>query len=233
MTTMNTDYFAGLELAQKVIDEAAAAAEVAAKKAVEEKKEAARKERLEMEVKARENRARAQYSVRLAIVQAAISRGSKASTTETGRAIVIDGYDCSHLIDFVEERTSYSTWRSKPNGKTRLTVGDFGDRKSYPQRKDGGYNYEDIAATLCHYAAKKIANDLALANRQRNTAEAAVIRKEFNLPEYHGLVNPSASKGAMVLLDFSKISPATVSPAKAREVLAALRVLGIKLSYND
>lgn len=50
--------------------------------------------------------------------------------------------------DVKEEHTNYSKWRSKPNGKQRFSVGFYGDRKSFPQRKDGSFNYEEIAQML-------------------------------------------------------------------------------------
>lgn len=233
MTTMNTDYFAGLELAQQEIDQAADAAANAAKKAEEEKAEADRLAYVAREELARKNIAKSRFAIRSEIVKAAIARGSVATTEEETNNVLIDGIDCGFWIDYVQERTSSTySWRSKPTGKLRLSIGDYGSRRSFPQRKDGGHNYEEVAAILCSLVAQKKSRDLATANQQRNRATAEAIRKEFNLPEYHDLVAPSASKDVAVMLDFSKISSVTISPEKAREVLAALRGLGIKLSYN-
>lgn len=52
--------------------------------------------------------------------------------------------------DIKAEHTNYSAWRSKPNGKSRFAVGYYGDRKSFPQRKDGTFNYPEIAQMMIH-----------------------------------------------------------------------------------
>lgn len=225
--TTNIDDFMDEHLA----DKAAAAAE--AQRIAAEKEEADRKERLAVEQQARLNVNRSRYAIRSAIVQAAIALGSTASTTEDEYKFLIDGIDCSFWLHFVEERARISSWRSKPNGKLRLTVGDFGDRKSYPQKKDGTHNYYSIAVTLRGYAHRRLAEQKAQVNRVRNNQAATDIANEFNLPQYHALVVPSAHVVGNVMIDFSKLNAHTMNPDKARKLLQALRDFGIKLSYND
>jgi len=225
MMTNDTGFSAGMDAA---FEAAEAAARIEA-----EKEEAARKERLEQEAKARLMTARGRYPIRKAIVDAAIALGSTATTTEDANEFFIDGIGCSWWLQFVEERTRISSWRSSPTGKLRLTVGDFGNRTSYPQKKDGTHNYEAIAQALRGYAQRKIADQQAAANRQRNASAAQSIANDFNLPHYHDLVVPSSHAEGKVTINFSKINAVTMKPENARKVLQALRDLGIKLSYND
>lgn len=225
MIDNNTGFSAG-------IDAAFEAAEAA--RAAEEKAQAEREEkRMQQEADARRAETRRRYSIRKAIVDAAIALGSTGHTTEDVNTFFIDGVDCSFWLSFVEERTHLTKWRSSATGKLRLTVGDFGNRKSYPQKKDGTHNYEEIARVLRGYAARKTASRKAEAMRAKNDAAAVAIAKEFNLPSYCGLVVPSSAAPGKVMLDLSKVYKTTMTPEHARKVLQALRDLGIKLSYND
>ncbi len=225
--TTNIDDFMGEHLADK------AAAEAEERRVAAEKEEADRKVRQEQDAKARLMINRSRYAIRKAIADAAIALGSTASTPEDTHELFIDGIDASYWLAFVEERTHTSSWRSHNNGKMRLTVGDFGDRVSFPQKKDGTHNYVEVASKLRARVARRIADDHAKLNQQRNSNAAAAISKEFNLPEYHQLVVPSSYTVGKVVIDFSKINKATMSPEHARKVLQALRDLDVKLSYND
>lgn len=225
--TINIDEFMEEHNADK------AAAEAEAQRIREAKEEADRLAYVEQERVARLKVAQGRYAIRLAIVEAALRQGSEAYTVEDTNDIFIDGINCSTQLTFVDERTSVSSWRSRPNGKLRLTVGTFGERKSYPQRKDGSFNYADIASTLRGCASRKAAADKAQLMRRNNAHIATDIAGEFNLTQYSSLVVPSSAAPGNVTINFKEINSHTMTPDKARKVLQALRDLGIKLSYND
>lgn len=163
---------------------------------------------------------------RKAIV-AAVEAPHAASLNEETGEIVIDGVTVGYALDFKEERTQISSWRSRPNGKTRITVGGYGDRRSFPQRKDGTHNYEEIASALVAYAVRKNAQATAQNVTEQNKELAKELCVELNVNDYWGTmqIKPSAQVVGKVAVkvDFHK----TMSPAKARELHATLKALGV------
>lgn len=145
---------------------------------------------------------------------------------ETGE-LTIDGVTMGYWLEFSEERTKVSSWKTRPNGKVRITVGQWGERRSFPQRKDGTHNYEEIASELVAYAAKRNAVDAASKLYEQNKPLAKALREELGLSEYYGpmKIEPSSNKADRVAVKIEV--NATMSPAKARETYAALKALGI------
>ena len=216
------------------IDAAIEAAEAAAR-AEAEKEEAERVERIAKDEEERKARNRSRYVYRSAIVVAARELGAEASTEQDTNRLYLDGIEVGSWISFVEERTHITRYRSQKNGKLRITAGAFGERTSYPQRKDGTHSYNAIAAQLRGFARRKITSDAMERMKAKNQREAAAIIEEFKLSDYQGLIAPSPHTEGMVNLDFTKLYTKiiTASPEHARLVLQTLRGFGVKLSYND
>jgi len=135
-------------------------------------------------------------------------------------------------FDVSEERTSISTWRSRPNGKVRITVGDYGNKTSYPQRKDGTHNYGAIATTLLNDVEQKIVQGKADAARKANAAIVPTLRREYDFKyEYSGQgiadvnVGPSSTVDKPVSLTFKYAGSVTVE--RAKEIMDALKALGL------
>lgn len=212
--------------------EEAAKAE-AARKAQEAKEEAERLAQQKQAAAALTALIKNRYPIRKAIVDAAIVQGATASTTEDDPKLLIEGVDCSFWISIDAEYTRFSSWRSKPNGKLRMAVGSYGERQSYPQKKDGSFNWPAIAAILINKARAKNAEAKAEAARRKNSNAAAALAREFNLPQYSALISPAATEDEKVFIKFSEINGRAMTKDDARKVLQALRACGVKLSYND
>jgi len=133
-----------------------------------------------------------------------------------------------------EQRRNLSRFRSEPTGKRRVVV-LAGERRSFPERKDGSHDYAQIAQLLVDVAERKITEALAEMQRKRNTSAALELRAEFNLPEYDRVVRQSPIASLPVYVDLSQVSDKVkaMTIADARKLLKALRECGIKLSYND
>jgi hypothetical protein len=175
------------------------------------------------------------YKFRQGIVDAVIALGGTAMTTEDDRDIFVDGVNCANWIDYVEEREHHSSYRSRPSGKLRLSIGAWGDRASYPQRKDGSFSYDKIAVVLRGMASRKKVEAAMEAARAANANSVAALQQELNLPDYSGVVAASSNPEKPVLVDLSRVSSAKLNMTvdAARALMVDLRKHGIKLSYND
>lgn len=110
----------------------------------------------------------------------------------------LNGADVYTFIAFEGERTRISSWRSQANGKMRMSVGHYGERTSYPQRKDGSFNYEAAAQHIvncvhkAHYEAKAKA---AVANNWRALTS---MKEEFGLKEHSSVLRSSGAEGKFI-----------------------------------
>jgi hypothetical protein len=227
----NMDELQAEHVANKATAEAKAKAEQDAKWKVE------RIERNKVEAVARVKR-NAERSITLRKIADKINLPNqsihKAEVIEEDGKLIVDGFDVGYQLDFVQERSHQSSWRSSPNGKMRLTVGGFGSRTSFPQRKDGSHNYEEIARMLMSYAMKKNAEAVAADNRRGNTQKIANLAAELfpnDKNGYQDVVTASSSPEAPVRFRF-KLDHALTSD-QARALAAAIRAAGVKLYYND
>lgn len=96
----------------------------------------------------------------------------------------VNGVDMWPAIEFVAEMQQLSSWRSNPTGRVRISAGNFGNRQSYPPRKDGTYNYESIASKLLSGIASRC--DQAVSEKQRLQGDALAdqINKELGVSEF-------------------------------------------------
>ena len=148
--------------------------------------------------------------------------------------LIIDGVDVSWFYKLDEEWTK-SSWHSKRTGKYRFVTGDYGNRTSYPERKDGTFNYAAIAEKLIGEANKK--NRQLQADRQRNNNMNEVrdliseVFPDQERSKYQDAIAPSAVADKPVFFSL-KISQA-MTVDEARKLAAAVRSCGIKLHYSD
>lgn len=179
------------------------------------KGEAARKARVTRELPARK------------AIAAAVKAPHVATVDEDTGEITIDGYTMGYWLEFSEEHTSVSAWRSRPNGKVRIKTGDFGSRRSFPQRKDGTHNYEEIAAELTRYAVRRSLESAAQDMTRKNQHVAEALRQELKLPEHYGSmkVTPSANRDGCVAVKVELNR--TMTPEQARTLHATLKALGL------
>lgn len=228
-TTVNHELTEAELLAEHEADKARKEAIEAAEK--EAKHEASRQRYLKAEAERREAWQKRTAFIINAVQVEAIKAGHVARLSD-GK-LLIDEVDVQYVLDITEERTHLSSWRSKPTGKLRVTVGDYGNRVSYPQRKDGSFNYEAIANALCHYANGQNHKTKLEAQQKENASAAAALTNEFFPKAQYGVdvISPSATPGKPVQLTV-KFSGAYTAE-QARDILLALRVHGIKLHYSE
>jgi hypothetical protein len=170
----------------------------------------------------------AKRNVFLAKIAAAATRGDRKIRHDLDEGhIYIDGVDTHYWIDITEDRNRQSPWRSTPNGRTRITVGVYGERKSYPQRKDGTHNYEAIAGELLIRADHAIAT--AKWNNQQRSNEAPVknLAAELSMASYQHILRASQVADMPVLVNITIARAMTVADAK--RLVLTLRTLGFEL----
>ena len=228
----NMDELQAEHLAEKQAKEAQERAEQ------EAEWERQRLERNKIEAVARAKR-NAERSITLRkIAEQVVQQKHKAEVIEEDAKLIIDGIDTQWRLDFVQERSHQSSWRSTPTGRTRLTVRDYGSRYgsrvSFPQRKDGSHNYVEIARLLINYADRQN-HEAALKKQQQANAKILpdLVRELFpnDKDNYQDVIRASGSATLPVTFNF-KINH-VMSVENARKVAAALRACGIKLHYSD
>ena len=223
---LNIDNYLEEHLADK------AAKEAEEKRLADEKREAERVEynRVEQQARVIVNR---RHSVYLRRIEAQCL-GFVTDVNEDKATLTLNGVEVQNQISFNEDRTSISSWRSKPNGKTSIVIGDYGDRTRFPMHKDGSHNYVDIARLLTRYAEGKLIEARAQAQRAKNSPAVQALQQEFNLPQYSGLVAQSSRASKDVHIDLTKLNTTGIwlSTDDARKFLLALRSYGIKLGSN-
>lgn len=150
----------------------------------------------------------------------------------------------NNLIEFRAEASARSSrsWRcSSYTGRVRCSVGGFGDRQSFPPRKDGTFNYAAIATKLMsdvHAAERKYQDALKVCS---NADALAKLTKQFALPKYsHTLEAVRSHGGSSHPQPFHQTAApagrlylkldALVTPEQAETILNAAIGAGVKLS---
>lgn len=140
--------------------------------------------------------------------------------------ILIDGF--RPWWEFKERYTS-SGWRSKPTGTFQFSVGDYGERKVFPQRKDGSFSYLKISQEMVDSVR------VAKARKQRNDAQktneqvADAVREEFGFREWSSNVTASTEADKPIHLQLSINHAFTVDRAfEILTILSSIPEFGIK-----
>jgi hypothetical protein len=201
------------------------AAKEAARIVEEAKLEAEREQRRKLEQDERAN-ANIKNSKHLHEIVKHIPKARRWLIVESDFKLFIDGVDCSWNYEFRAEWTN-DTWRSRPTGRHRFSLGDYGSRKSFPQRKDGTFNYKAIAEDLCYYADRQISKATIENTRKYNAACVAKMQHDLGLEEYWGpmAISPSADEASPVFVKV-KIERA-MTPSETIALHTALKGLGL------
>lgn len=164
--------------------------------------------------------------VRYSIGDAVVKAGSKA--TMNGARLQVDGVDVEYILEIRREDTSNRRYGEPRTGRLYVTVGQFGDRKRFPARKDGTVSADKIAEELITYA--RGVNYKKAADARQRDAKPVVeeLRATLKVGSYgtDGLsLEPSTSADAPVFLKFRFERSVTVE--RAQEIIAALRSVGL------
>lgn len=140
------------------------------------------------------------------------------------KTFTVDGINCTWWIEFKEEYTS-STWRSRPTGKLRMTVGEYGDRQSYRQKTDGTFSYDKAADKIESYVIRQTRANDAQSRRNANKNVVAEFRKLADVTEYGWFgVSDDLERPVRVKIDINR----SMSVDEAFKLVEALKAIGIK-----
>lgn len=147
--------------------------------------------------------------------------------------LYIDGVDTRYIVDLEEVWSRASSWRSKPTGQYSFKVGSIGNgRKTFPQRKDGTFNYKAIGEELAWFADRKNAERKIEKQRARNAVSVVNLAGElFEDVKYQDVITASSDPDKPVYFKFDIRKPMSVDDA--RKLAVALRDFGLKLHYSD
>lgn len=98
--------------------------------------------------------------------------------------LLIDDVNVSPWITVDPEWSPTGVWTSRKTGRLRVCVGDYGDRVSFPPRKDGTYNIPKIAGKLVGIVYGKRRQAAAQATRDRNSQLARDLAAEYGTESY-------------------------------------------------
>lgn len=200
------------------------AAEAARKMEQEKKWEEQRVKAREAEAIARASRIKAHSFIFEAIAHE-ISRRPHWECQHDGElrlTITSQGFTLNkdYLPLHVENRQErLSAWRSRETSQLQVTIGSYGERKTYPQKKDGSFSYDKIADRVCEWAQGKIETAKTERGKQNNSGRTSEwLASHPGIKEYYGAmrVSPSSVDGSPL---FVKIE---ISRAMDEETATAL-----------
>jgi len=184
--------------------------------------------------KAQEDAARKHRAAQTALyskrIGACLPKEALWSVDESNGHLIIDQIDVSWIVSIESTLRHISAWRSEPTGKTRIVVGDYGNRKSYPQRKDGTHRYADIADTLYQYARRRVAENTARKIQEANKVGQCELSIELGDSHgfgYNGNLRLAASSDAAKPIRCSVSFAKNMTADEVRALHAALKSLGL------
>ena len=216
-------------------------AEKAKTKALEDaKEEAERKARWEQEAKERREQ-NIQKSSHLRAIVKCIDRKHVCQIDEPSFKLHIDGVDVSYAYDFERIWSRGGRWGygSRATGKMKFVIrldgyGRSRETYTFPQHKDGSFNYSGIASHLVDYANRRNVKRRLDQQQARNKSEAEAAAAEIFKGQdaiYQDVINPSSSAEKPVFFKL-KIEGA-MTKEQAVKLAKALRSCGVKLHYSD
>jgi hypothetical protein len=138
---------------------------------------------------------------------------------------VVDGVDLRYSISIEDQRErTHSRFRLGAKTGERIVVGQYGDRTSYPQRKDGGHNYEKIAQNLLGIVAAEKRKAAARANEQANTSAAQYVKEITDSRDsYRIYASDNPEKPVRVTVDVK----VNLTHEQAIDLVRALKAAGV------
>lgn len=144
----------------------------------------------------------------------------------TDAKLVIPGLDYNH-IDIRDEQTRLSRFRSVNSGKQRVSIGTHGDKRQFPQRKDGSFNYPEIAAILDGKIARAKEQACQRLVSTKNSAAAIALRTELKLEEFYGAMRVVASSDVKLPVFVTLEVKRAMTVEQAKTLHAALVAAGV------
>lgn len=197
-----------------------------------------REEKSKKEAQARNGRLMAVVTAVIAALKSEAPDRAFESGTDFNHAYIRERTDGTRYslmpqisIRWEEEARSRYSFSYRHNGKIRVVVGEYGNKTSYPQRKDGTHSYDKIAENAIaqmRAQERRAAADLtARQTRASNEASAKALCKELGISEWSGSFSVRASQVAdqPAFVEY-KISRAMTCD-DARKLHAALKELGL------
>ena len=161
------------------------------------------------------------------IIAAVVASGHKADLRgDRGDVLFVEDVNVSYYIDIKEEYTS-STWRAHPTGRLRVAIGNYGNRTSYPSRKDGSFNYEAMANGLVNAALTRKAMEKAQKFQSANEQVADQLRAELGIKRYWNAVSFDGSTEEVNPIKIKFNLDRAVTKERAIEIYNGLKALGL------
>lgn len=131
-------------------------------------------------------------------------------------------------LAFKEEYQSTGRFSSRATGRYRLTVGDYGEKTSFPQKKYGSFSYDKVALLLRNKAHRIVSRNNAEAARSANKE---IVRRVMNAVgiegDYSSHLSATADVNKPVELKFTFCRNLTEADAIA--LIAYLKGAGIQV----
>lgn len=195
-------------------------AQKAAREAAREaEEEAAREARRKAEAQKRWDRERPIWDG----IARHLSEGTRVRDPETGQ-ITWDGVKLVWLVDIQEVHAGAKWW---PTGKLKVTVGEYGNRTTYPQRKDGTFAYDKMAIKLAEIVSRRRRQEKARSQGAINSQVVKELKESLGLESYGSEFQYTDDPARPVQVEFKR----SMSVDQAKAVYKALRALGIQIGY--
>lgn len=135
------------------------------------------------------------------------------------------GVDLRRWINIREEYSSSTyRWSYRKTGKLRLNVGDYGNTKSLPQKKDGSFSYDKAADVLVGIAMRQYREKVAERTRQNNKAIAEQFKNDTGMTYLWAF---DASNDSTKPIHFNKQIDKNLTVEEATKLFNVLKELGI------
>lgn len=133
-----------------------------------------------------------------------------------------------HMTVSLNEYQKTTGWRSTPSGRYYVSVGDWGSKKLFPQRKNGSFDVKGIAEILAMrcFNWKRAAVLELLKEANADLYDLAGMRKRLGLSEYTDVIRATQDTG-LVYLKLNDII--AIEPEKAEAVILFLREQGFRI----
>lgn len=136
----------------------------------------------------------------------------------------VDGVAMNWLVEIKDELGS-SSWRKKPTGRIRVTIGDWGDRKSFTQLKDCSFSPACVNE-LIDRAARKLLAAKQEAKKKENSEIVSEFLKSRPLNGYGVMrVKASVNEAAPIHVDLGMGRAMTAE--EAAKLHDALKAIGL------
>lgn len=139
--------------------------------------------------------------------------------------ILIGNWDTSPYL--AVEFECIGKWRSVKTKRVRIVVGYYGTRQPYPQKKDGGHNYNKIALALMGHHNKHVRETLAHNQSDANRKLVNELAAELGMASFQSKLRPTDSAERPVNFQFSIDSNMTVEGVK--NLITKLRSIGFEI----